>query len=624
MYRYSSRFNKSLLALGLTISILTAYLIGFAGVASAAPEEQVLKVGIPGEIDNFNPFTGILAAAGYVRGLLYQTLLILPANRSYTPWLAESFTVDQNALKVVFKLRPNLRWDDGTPLTSKDVVFTFNLILNSTYSKVLDKWNLRNYIEYVKALDDRTVEFKLKSPFAPVLWYLGAQVAIVPEHIWSKVNVTEFKNLDNPVGCGPYKFVKYTPGVSVELEANPYFFLGKPKIQRLVVVLYKSVDALMLDLQAGNIDAIYGSVAPELVPVLLKNPNVRVALPLASMGSMRFMGFNLEKYPFNITEFRWAIAYAINKEAIVNTVMLGYAEPAADGWVQPVQGIWYNPNVTYVKQNLTKAKEILDKLGFIDRNGDGIRETPDGKPLSISILTISGRPEFERSAELIMGWLKQIGIDARVEAQALGTVDQREGVGDFDIGLMGLAGLGNDVDWWIYERFHSSQAPPLGTYAPRNWFRYRNPEADQLLDAQRSTLDLELRKQYIYKLQEIIARDKPLIPLYVTKPVTAYRIDKFEGWNEVEGPTSILSLMSLKPKGPEVITVATTVVTSVTQPVTQPVTITQTQAVTVATTVTSPVTSPTPTEVPWSLYAVVIVVVVVILAFVAFRVARKT
>lgn len=351
----------------------------------AENEEVVLKVGIPGEIDNLNPLIGLFGAAGYIRDLLFDTLLIMPSNRTYKPWLAESWSINEKELTITFKLRPNLKWHDGTPLTAKDVEFTFNLIINSTYTPKLDRWKLHEYIEYVKAVDDRTVIFKLKQPFAPIIWYIGIRIPILPEHIWSKVDPTTFKNLENPIGSGPFKFVKYTPGVSFELEAFDEYFAGRPKIDRLIIGLYKSTDTVLLDLQAGSIDVIAGmTVAPELVPALLKDPNIRVVIR-PDLGYIRFMGFNLDKYPFNIREFREAIAYAIDKEYIVKTVMLGYADPASDGWVQPIQGIWYNDKVGYRSQNLTKAAEILDELGFVDTDGDGIRETPNGTKLEFSL-----------------------------------------------------------------------------------------------------------------------------------------------------------------------------------------------------------------------------------------------
>ncbi len=545
--------------LSLALLILIALPIASIQYTEAQMQEATLRVGIPGEIDNLNPLIGVLAAGGYVRSLIFDTLLLQPTNRSFIPWLAESYEVDEENLKITFKLRPNLKWHDGMPLTAKDVEFTFNLIINSEYTEKIDRWNLRGFIEYVKATDDRTVEFKLKEPFAPALWYIGILIPILPAHIWSNVDPTTFKNLDNPVGSGPFKFVKYTPGVSIELEANPDYFMGRPKIDKLVIVLYKSTSSMMLDLQAGNIDTISAAtVSPELVPVLLKDPNIRI-VQRPDLGFIRFLAFNLMKYPFNIREFREAVAYAIDKEAIVKTVMLGYADPAADGYVQKIQGIWYNPEIGYRKQDFDKARSILDSIGFKDTDGDGIRETPNGTKLSFTLLTISGRVEFERTAELISKWLKEIGIEAKVEAQALGTVDQREGVGDFELGLMGVGGLGAEIDFYLFTRFHSSGAKPLGEYAPRNWFRYKNPEMDQLLEAQRRELDLQKRIELIYKIQEIIKRDIPIIPLYVKRYLTAYRTDNFVNWNEQEGPSSKLSLLQVELKKPEVKTVVETV-----------------------------------------------------------------
>ncbi|MCI4457760.1 MAG: ABC transporter substrate-binding protein [Desulfurococcaceae archaeon] len=621
----------------LSLIIISLIILGIGSAMSfVSGQQQIveLKIGMPDQIDNFNPLIGTFAAAGFVRGLLYNTLLYVYTNGTYGPWLAESYSIDTQNLTITFKLRPNLKWHDGYPLTSKDVVFTFNLILKSNYSDKLDKWNLRKYISDVYALDDRTVVFKLSQPFAPALFYVSALIPILPEHIWSQVDPTTFKNMDNPIGSGPFKFLRYTPGVSIELVANPDFFLGKPKIDKITIILYKSTDTLMLALQKGDIDAITATtVAPELVPVLIRDPNIRI-VTLNGSGSLRWIGFNNDKYPFNIREFREAIAYAVDKEALVNTVMLGYAWPATDGWIQPLFGIWYDPNVTYRPQNFTKANEILDSLGF-KPGPDGIRVTPNGTRLSITILTISGVTEFERSAELLAGWLKKIGIDAKVSAQALGTVDQSEGVGDFDIGFMGIGmSITTDVDWYLYERFHSSQAPPIGQYAARNWARYRNPEMDNLLELERTTMDPDARREIVYKIQELIAKDLPVLTLYVKYSMTAYRTDRFVNWNEAEGPTSMISLLQVSPKKPEIITqteVTTQIMTqtqiigqTATQVVVQTQVVTQTPSVqTVVQTVSAPVSTPAPSISSDVLIAVIVVVVIIIIGLAVYLMRRK-
>jgi peptide/nickel transport system substrate-binding protein len=621
------RLHRQHIPIALAVAIVgLSLVVPYSNVLVA--QEVVLKIGMPDEIDSFNPFTSLFSAAGYVWGMLYDTLIYISSNGTYIPWLAESYKVDEKNLTITFKLRPNAYWHDGTPVTAQDVEFTFNLVLASNYSDKLDKWGLRNYIEYVKAVDARTVEFKLKEPYAPALFYIGSLIPPLPRHIWSKVDPLTFKNTENPVGNGPFKFVKYTPGVSIELAVNDKYYLGKPKVNKIVIVLYKSTDALMLDLLAGNIDAMTAvTVSPELVPTLLRDPNIRV-VELTYTASIRWIGFNLDKYPFSIREFREAIAYAVDKQSIVNTVLLGYGYPAADGWLQPLFGVWYNPSVTYRKQNLTKANEILDKLGFIDRDKDGIRETPNGTKLSFSILTISGRAEFERSAELLAGWLSKIGIEAKIEAQALGTVDEREGNGNFDIGFMGMGmSMTTEIDYYIYERFHSSQAPPIGTYAGRNWFRYRNPEMDQLLEQQRKTLDPEKRREIVWKIQEIIARDLPVLPLYMKTSLVAYRTDKLVGWVESEGPTSKISVLNLSPKGPQVVTVVTQVVQTV--PVTQvrevtqvvggtTVVMTQTQVTMGTVTATQPAPGGIPTETVVAVAALIIVLVAIV-AFLAMR-----
>ncbi|MEM1918135.1 MAG: hypothetical protein QW504_05575, partial [Sulfolobales archaeon] len=266
-------------------------------------------------------------------------------------------------------------------------------------------------------------------------------------------------------------------------------------------------------------------------------------------------------------------------------------------------------------------------LGFIDRDGDGIRETPNGTVLRFKILTISGLAEFERSAELVAGWLKRIGIDATIEAQALGTVDQREGIGDFDIGFMGIGmSITVDLDFYLYERFHSSQAYPLGTYAPRNWFRYRNPELDILLELQRRTLDPESRREIIWKIQEIVARDIPALTLYMRTALVAYRTERFTGWVEPEGPTSKISVLNLSPRKPEVVTIITQVPVTQVREITQVIggaTVVMTQTEVRVETLTEPGTPPPPGGISIETLTLLAVLLVVLIGAIAFLATKR-
>jgi len=555
--------------------------------------ETTLKIGVPGEIDSFNPLTSILSAAQSIIGVMYESMLYLHVNGSYSPWLATGYSVNASALTITFTLRNNIKWHDGQQFTSDDVKFTFDSIMSTP---ALDRNKFRDFIASVEAPNPTTVIFHLKKAWAPAIYYLGTQW-IIPKHIFSAVNITTFKNMDNPIGTGPYKFVKYVPGVDVEFEAFNDYWQGKPAVPKLVYVLYKSTQSMMLDLLAGNIDTIAGAtVDPELVATMLKTPNIKVVVRPGNI--IRFMGFNLKRYPFNITGVREAIAYAISKEDIVNTVMLGFADPAPDGWIPPYLGFWYNPNIKWRKQNFTKANEILDNLGF-HKGSDGIRVTPTGQKMSYSLLTIAGRAEFVRTAELIQGWLKNIGIEITVQTLSLGTVDEKEGVGDFDLGLMGL-GVPLEPDFYLYQRFHSSASAPLGTYVPRNWFRYENPEMDKLLEAQRSEIDIQKRREIIYNIQALIARDLPILTLYVKHSITAYRTDKFTGFNEDDGPSSLISIVNIKPIG---WTPPITTTTTATTPTT---------TTTITTTTTTPTTQIQAPGYDVTLIAGVIVIIVII------------
>jgi len=549
------------------VGMVTLAVLLIAGVGSVVPSVAqpprggVYKIGLPDEIDNFNPFIRLFAATASVVGSMYESMMWIDYRGNYRPCLASSYSTSSDGLTWTFKLVTNATWHDGTKFTAKDVKFTFDTVIDPKYAAKIDRFKLSDYIEKIAAVDDSTVAFTLKKKWAPFLYYVGGFYSIVPEHIFSKQDILTFKNMDNPVGTGPFKFAKYTPGTAIELTAYDKYWRGRTYTDGVTYVLYKAEAARMLALEAGEIETqAAATLAPEMVGVLLRNPKIKVYnLP---GFTLRWVGFNCKKYPLSLREVREAIAYSINKKDIVDTVMGGFADVAPDGWVFTTLGVWVNPKVGSRPQDFKKANEILDKLGFAP-GADGVRVTPNGTRLSFSVLTLAGRPEFIRSAELITESLKKVGIETRVETLTLGTVDQREGVGEFDLGFMG-AGYGWEVDPLLFPRFHSAGSRPLGVYAPTNWMRYESKEADALLEAQREEVDLKKRIDIVHKLQEVIGRDLPLIPLYTKNILNAYRIDKFTNIIEEEGPTSRVSLIQthLIPP-PKVVTQITTVAVEV-------------------------------------------------------------
>ncbi|MHA1581642.1 MAG: ABC transporter substrate-binding protein [Candidatus Baldrarchaeia archaeon] len=327
-----------------------------------------MKIGMLGDIKTNNPLLRTLSLEGYIEHMVFETLVAFDVNLTVVPWLAESWEVSENGTVWTFNLRNNVTWQDGVPFTADDVVFTIETVLEN---KPPTWYSYFELIDRAEAVDNYTVRVYMKQPYA---WTLTtfASFEILPKHLWKDVPW----NTTNPpmIGTGPFKWVKWEKGEYIELEKNPnYWQAGKPHLDRVLWTVYETGSAEVLALRSGEVDLMYRYIPLESIKTLIEDPNIVVGV---SPGlNFRYFIPNLRRAPFNDINLRKALAYAVDKETIVNAIMLGYASPI-DSFVPQAWGKWNNPNVPKYEYNLTKANEILDKAGYLDVDGDGIRELP--------------------------------------------------------------------------------------------------------------------------------------------------------------------------------------------------------------------------------------------------------
>ncbi len=527
----------------LLVVAVVASTLGVALTATAAEnEEKIVKVAMGDEVGTLNPFTYQTIYDYMIIDLIYDSLVRIKPDLSPTPWLAERWEISSDGLVYTFYLVKNATWQDGTPLTAKDVAFTFNYILEHKFPRM---GKIIDYVEKAEAVDDYTVKIYLKKPYAPFITEI-ATTKIVPEHIWKDIeDPINFRN-ENPVGSGPFKQVEWVADQYHLLKAYDNYWKGRPKIDGILFKIIKLNDVAFMALKKGEVDAMTWTVPYSSIEEAEKDPNIRIALVMDP--NVRYLAFNLKIYPLNIKEFRHAVAYAINRQAIVDTVLLGYGVPGHPGVIPPVLQYWYNPNVPQYPYNPEKAKQILDSLGFIDRDGDGIRETPNGTKLEFDIIAMSTWTEMLRATEMIRDWLQQVGIKLNIVTMDFNTMVAKINNREFELHTLGFRGGSADPDFWLSDLFHSRADKPGGF----NFAGYHNPEFDQLCDQQVQTPDPEKRRQIIFELQEILAEDLPWIPLFHQKFAFAYRVDRFTGWvpmNTSQGVVSIWSFLSLQPVG---------------------------------------------------------------------------
>jgi peptide/nickel transport system substrate-binding protein len=342
-----------------------------------------------------------------------------------------------------------------------------------------------------------------KEPFSPALesWAMG----VIPKHILAgkDLNTDEFNR--KPVGTGPYKFKEWTAGQKIVLEANERYFEGRPNIDQYIYRIIPDSSTMFQELLFGGVD--FMGLNP--LQYLRKSETRRIKENYRKYrypaNAFTYMGYNLSSPLFVDKKVRQALAYAIDRQSIIDGVLMGIGRPCTG----PFSHVsWaYNPKVQPYPYDPAKARHMLEDAGWKDRSGDGILEK-DGRPFQFTILTNQGNNERIKASEIIQQNFKKAGIDAKIrvmEWQAfLEQIDKRT----FDAIILGWS-MSRDPD--LYDIWHSSKTKK-GEY---NFIGYKNTEVDRLLVEGRRVFDVEKRKAIYYRIHEILADEQPYAFLYV-------------------------------------------------------------------------------------------------------------
>ena len=357
----------------------------------------------------FNPLTGWFY--GLYKGVLYCSLYRLMPDFSMVPYVAQSAVqVDPHTWQV--KLRPDVLWHDGTHMTAYDWNFTIMNLLKYPTSAT----RFLSGVEGVNVIDNLTFQVKTQYPIPYATWLID--VYPVPQHVWEAANATganilTYKNIP-AVGCGPFEYVNSVPGQSAEFQAFDQFFLGRPKIDRLIVQVFSTTEAEIAAFKAGELDGI-GLPVPYVSASALKSENIP-SVYVAGVGAPNTIGiwFNLNK---NGTQnkalldinVRRALETALNK-TYLNQLVHPSSTVALSILPQLFQAYYDNEDLNLVPQfNLTKANQILDEAGY-KMGSNGIRVAPDGTPLEFRFNLDSVHSEELPAVNVIRGWWSQIGV----------------------------------------------------------------------------------------------------------------------------------------------------------------------------------------------------------------------
>jgi len=441
------------------------------------------------------------SAASAIAGNLFNSLLKYDKNLDLTGELAQSWEVSADQRTITFHLKPNLKWSDQRPLTSADVLFTWQKVTDdNTRTPYGSDFKL---VSKAETPDAKTFRVTYAVPYAPALdtW---AGLHILPKHLLQDQDINNTAFARHPVGSHYYKLSDWKNGQYLKLSRNPYASQGQANIEHLLSRIIPDKAAQFLELSAHNIDSMalnpiqYARIFPSRADL-----SKDIGLYKELGNSYSYMGFNLKRKPFDDVRVRQAINYAIDKQEIIDGVLLGLGEPVASPYKPGTR--WSNPNLQPYPYDPIKARALLREAGFADTNGDGILEK-DGKPFSFEILTNQNK-EREMTAVLIQRRLKEVGIEVNIRvlewASFLGRFIKPK---QFDAVVLGWS-LSLDPDQ--YGIWHSSQQAP-GQF---NFISYSNPQADKLLEAGRIELNPDKRMKIYHAFSKILLEDSPVIYL---------------------------------------------------------------------------------------------------------------
>ncbi len=460
-----------------------------------------------------SPF-GFNRGPGYMRAsLIFDTLAWRDASGQTIPWLATDWTVSEDQKTWTFTLREGVKWHDGRPFTADDVVFTIE------YGKAHPEvgWFMVQLgdVESVEKLSDRQVVIRLKRPFAPFLQTVAEALFIIPKHIWEKVEDPKaYTEPDAFIGTGAYRLIKLSKEEGIYIyEANPDFFLGEPYVRRIEFV---PVSDEALALLNGDIAAFdkFGGVNEEMLAPFRKAP-FQIKQAPGEWGM--FLYFNLEKdTPLKDVRVRRAIAHSVNRQALVERVLLGFGDQGNPGFLPPANP-YYNPEVANYPYDLEQAKALLTEAGY---GGTPVKlaYSPDWIMASTRVL------------EILKAGFEAIGLKIEPVPMDQATIDQAAKEGNYEILITGFGGLGGDPDQ-LRRMFHS-KSRMVGFSRARG---YQNPEFDQLAEAQVSMPDPAERRKAVNRMQEILAEDLPVFALYYTARVVVYNAEVFDNWYYTPG-----------------------------------------------------------------------------------------
>ena len=543
------------------------YPVAYKNEGEVVPVDT-LKVAVVSSSPYKGIFNGFLYSSSIDNDFMQYTMDgAFPTNPDFTLVLDSDetpikVTVNPEEKTVTYKINPKFKWSNGEPVTTKDIVKTYEIVANQKYieSSSSSRFNknrkkivgIQEYnegkadkISGLEVIDDSTMKIHLKEMTPSVYW--GGN--FVPEFVNAKQfegipmdKITESDALrKNPLSYGPYVIKEIVQGEKVIFEANPYYYKGEPKIKRLEMEILPPSQQVAA-IKSGKYDIVL-KVSPEIFPELEKLDNINILTRKA--GSMNYIAFKLGKWDEEKNEvvtdpnskmydlnLRKAIAYAIDMDAVSKQFYHGLSTPAKSQ-LSPLFPSLHNPEINGFKQDVEKAKQLLDEAGFKDVDGDGIREGKDGKPVKYTLAMMSGGEIAEPLAQYYIQQWKAIGLDVELlDGRLLDSKNFYNRVNGDDPAIdFCIAGIGFGTD--------PQQLAIFGKNAKFNISRYISDNLEAALDAtvSKDAMNEEYRVKAYKDYEKVFMEEIPAVPILNKLDILVVnkRIKKYDWRPNVDG-----------------------------------------------------------------------------------------
>jgi peptide/nickel transport system substrate-binding protein len=457
-----------------------------------------------------NPITATDAYEGIINnGKIYETLIERNNETlELDPLLAESWEISEDKLTYTFKMREGIKWHDGTPFTSEDVVFSYNTIMNPK----VDSPQLRAYyqeIRDVKAIDDLTVEFTYAKPYFLALEFCGG-MPIVPKHIFDKGDFNTNPAGRDPIGTGPYKFVRWTTGRDIVIDKNPDYWGEKPKINKIVFKIITDSTVSFQILKREELDV--SGLTPIQWERQTNSPAFNEHYDKLSYftPNYSYIGWNSKRPYFADKQVRTALTHLVNRELILDKILYNLGAIVTNPFY--INGPEYDKSIDPYPYDPQKAEELLKEADWIDHDGDGIRDK-DGVKFAFEFLIPGGSETGEKIATILKEELDNMGIQMDIRKTEWAVFTTRLNERNFDaVTLAWSMGVESDP----YQIWSSTQAEKGS-----NFIGFKNKQADKLIEEARTEFDRDKRQELYRKFAEIIHEEQPYTFLFCRKSTVA-------------------------------------------------------------------------------------------------------